>query len=67
MVTPPQKNKNRAQTKNPPKNKNHLGLSTKENRQGGKGGYFSRLCWARVNTTQDGVGGTFHLCVGRPC
>ena len=28
-VTPPPKNKNRAQTKNPPKNKNHLGLSTK--------------------------------------
>ena len=37
-----------------------------ENRQGG-GGYFSGPCWARVNTTHEGVGGYFSPPVLGPC
>ena len=38
-----------------------------ENRQGGRGGYFSRPCWARVDTTHEGVGGYFSPRVLGPC
>ena len=36
-------------------------------RQRGEGGYFSGLCWVRVNTTHEGVGGYFSPPVLGPC